>query len=295
MKTVIIVHVLPQEIDWFEWQCKQLHTGRHYLSSTDTIVFDITLNFNLVEWGFSSMQRDFFISKLNKCVHLLEWNKNISICTRFNSDILGIDDARRNAIRLYNNQTDNFIYLDPDLIFRPETLAYLIEAARNIKEDYYIISPQLTKLWDSTWDVLCSEDYSFEEYGFERTQDPFDILNDISGIMFGPTLLPIPVFKFGGGWFNMISAKLLWKTDIPDSFGPYGIDDTYVMHCCELMKQKGISVQQYVLENLIVAENYKFRDNPYEDYLQIIDRKSQYRNIAETNMGLELRKFASTI
>jgi hypothetical protein len=124
---------------------------------------------------------------------------------------LGIDDKRRSSIRISN--PDNFIYLDCDIIFKPETLAYLMSAAKTINNEYYIISPQTPKLWDYTWDVLVNEYYSKNDYGFEKVFNPYDVLVAEYGDV---ELIPINTFKFGGGWFNLISNSLLKKKDIPD-------------------------------------------------------------------------------
>jgi hypothetical protein len=102
-------------------------------------------------------------------------------------------------------------------------------------------------------------------------------------------------FKFAGGWFNLLSSKLLKTTDIPDSLGPYGLDDTYVMKCCEIMKQKNINVQQYVLEGEIIIENFKYRWNPYKDFLHLNIKSREYQKNAEQNILSELEKFKNKI
>jgi len=60
---------------------------------------------------------------------------------------------------------DVIIYLDCDIIFKPETLALLINGSKTIDNEYYIISPQTPKLWDWTWDVLVNQLYQNEQYG----------------------------------------------------------------------------------------------------------------------------------
>jgi hypothetical protein len=283
MTTQIIVHLLPHEIDWFEWQAKQLKIGSVYIE--DKVVIDVTLNLNLINWGESHIPKQYFIDKFNQIKQYFDWCETLFEINQDNT-CLGIDDKRRNSIRKYT--PDNFIYLDCDIIFKPETLALLINSSKNVKDNYYIISPQTPKLWDFTWDVLVNNIYSKCPYGFEKIIDPYDILATDYGDI---SLSPINVFKFGGGWFNLISAELLKFTDIPDSFGPYGIDDTYVMYCCDIMKQKGKYAQQYVVNNLVIAENYKWRNNPYSQYLKIIDKKNEYRKQAEDNFQIELNKF----
>jgi hypothetical protein len=285
--TQIIVHLLPHEIDWFEWQAKQLKIGSCYIE--DKVVIDATLNLNLVDWSKSKLPKQFFIDKFFQIKELLH---EYELIFDINEDgtCLGIDDKRRNSIRKYT--PDNFVYLDCDIIFKPETLALLINGAKTVDNEYYIISPQTPKLWDETWDVLVNKSYQNEQYGFEKIINPYSILTQDYGDII---LSPINTFKFGGGWFNLISAKLLQLTNIPDSFGPYGIDDTYVMYCCEIMKQKQMNPQQYIIENLVIAENYAYRINPYLDYLDIIDNKNEYRKQAESNFNKELNKFNQII
>lgn len=287
MTTQIIIHLMPHEIDWFEWQAKQLKAGSCYIE--DKVIIDITLNLNLVDWDNSQVPKQYFIDKFNQINQLFDWCEVISEIDE-NNNCLGIDDKRRNSIRNYN--PNNFVYLDSDIVFKPETLALLINSAKTINNEYYIISPQTPKLWDYTWDVLVNNVYLNQPYGLERTIDPYSILNTDYGEV---SLSPINVFKFGGGWFNLISANLLKFTDIPDSFGPYGIDDTYVMYCCDIMKQKQLNPQQYVINNLVVAENYKYRSNPYSQYLKIINKKDEYRVQAENNFGIELNNFRNRI
>jgi len=283
MITHIIVHLLPHEIDWFEWQAKQLKIGSTYIE--DKVLVDITLNLNLVDWKNSQFPKQYFIDKLNNIIKHFDWCET-TVDVNDDNTCLGVDDKRRNSIR--SSSSDNIVYLDCDIIFKPETLALLINGAKQIKNEYYILSPQTTKLWDWTWDVLVNEKYINDLYGTEKTIDPYHILTESYEDV---SLIPINVFKFGGGWFNLLSTKLLKLTDIPDSFGPYGIDDTYVMKCCDIMKQKQLNPQQYVVNNLVVAENYKYRNNPYVFYLKTIDKKDEYRIQAENNFQIELNNF----
>ncbi len=82
------------------------------------------------------------------------------------------------------------------------------------------------------------------------------------------------------------------KTGIPESFGHYGLEDTYVMWCCELMRQKGNIVSQFVLENLIVGEIHKNRtNNTIKKFISSKDRKLEFKKIAEDNFEKELNLF----
>jgi hypothetical protein len=291
MTTQIVIHLLPHEIDWFEWQIKQLKQGSYYLEENDKVIIDVTLNLNLINWDHSQLPKQFFIKKFNQIKKLCDWCETQFIVDE-EDKCLGCDDKRREAIR--STTADNILYLDSDLIFKPELLSYIICAAKIVEEPYYIISPQTIKMWDNSWDVLVNKKHINTPADMEiyHNTDPFKSISDpIEDI----SIVPINQFKFGGGWFNLLSTKLLKLTDIPDSFGPYGIDDLYVMVCCDIMKQKGYNVQQYILEGEIVTENFKYRWNPYQEFLYLINKQNEFRKQAESNLAIEIKKFINKI
>jgi len=291
MITQIVIHLLPQEIDWFEWQVKQLKQGSYYLEEDDKVIIDVTLNLNLVDWNQSQLPKQFFIDKFLQLEKICDWCETQFIVDEENK-CLGCDDKRREAIRL--TIADNILYLDSDLIFRPESLKYMMDASKIIPSEYYIISPQTVRMWDSSWDILTHKNHLSTPATMENyyNNDPFKIISDnVESI----NITPIDQFKFGGGWFNLLSTKLLKLTDIPDSFGPYGIDDLYVMICCDVMKQKQYNVQQYVLEGIVVIENFKYRWNPYKDYLYLINKQDEFRTQAELNLKSEINNFLNRI
>jgi len=291
MVTQIVIHLFPHEIDWFEWQIKQLKQSSCYLEQDDEVIIDVTLNLNLVDWNNSTIPKQFFINKFKQIEKICDWCECFFIIDE-NNKCLGCNDKRRKAIR--TTTADNILYLDSDLFFSNTLLKNIIESTKLIDIDYYIISPQTVKMWDDSWDVITNQKYLNIEANIETyyNNDPFKtITNDIDEIY----LKNINGFKFAGGWFNLLSSKLLKITDIPDSLGPYGVDDTYVMKCCEIMKQKNINVQQYVLEGEIIVENFKYRWNPYEDFIHLNIMSREYQKNAEQNMFLELEKFKNKI
>jgi len=286
MKTQIVVHLLPQEIDWFEWQSKQFKQGSYYLDDDDEIIIDVTLNLNLVNWQESSMPKQFFIDKFNQLKQFWDWAE-----VKFEVDqegkCRGCDDKRRDSIR--TTTADNILYLDCDLIFRPETLKYMLNASRSVDSEYYILTPQVVRLWDDTWDVIVNDRYLMKPFGQGyKEEDPFAaVLSTVDEV----GIRRVPFFKFGGGWFNLLSTKLLKLVDVPDSFGPYGVDDTFVMMCSSEMTKKGYKVLQYVVTELIVAENIKYRCNPYINFLSLINKQDEFRKIAEDNLPREVQNF----
>ena len=104
MTTQTIIHLFPHEIDWFEWQAKQLKAGSYYLE--DKVVIDVTLNLNLVNWDKSQIPKQYFIDKFNQIKQIFDWCETIFEINE-NKTCLGIDDKRRNSVRQYS--PDNFM------------------------------------------------------------------------------------------------------------------------------------------------------------------------------------------
>ena len=292
MKLQIVTHLLPHELDEFERQLTVL--SREVIDSHE-VTLDVTLNLNTVDWNKTQIPKDFFIDKfesLSKYVTHTSWARNYIFDVDDHGSCRGINDKRRNSVRKYGKDVDAFIYLDSDLVFPPATLSYSIHCATQVKNKYYIISPQITKIWDQTWDHLVNHQFINNKYGSEKTINPhFEVnrksyLNHINLIKCDPT-------KFGGGWFNLISSNLLTFTDIPDALGPYGVDDTYVMFAAQIMKVNNIDFQQYLMEHIIVAENYLLRHNSYKDYITYFEDRNNFKSNAEASLGDCLRDFVN--
>lgn len=286
MKTQIIVHLMPYEIDWFEWQAKQLKVSSHYLKSDDNITLDITLNLNFVDWNDSKIPKEFFIEKFNHCIDTcFDW---CDVIKDINTDktCLGCADKRRTSIRTYKD-VDAFIYLDADLIFSPLTLKLLLDSAKLVNNEYFIISPQIPKLWDDSWNVLMNSTYADFPWDNKTFIDPYTVITTVYG---NPLLKPISNFKLGGGWFNLISTNLLRLIDLPDSFGSYGPDDTFLMYGAQILKQAGYDVQQWVVENLVVSENHKYRVNSYTNLLVNTNDRNKFREDSDTKLIEEVHK-----
>ena len=76
-------------------------------------------------------------------------------------------------------------------------------------------------------------------------------------------------FKFASGWCNLLSADLFRDLiDFTYDLGHYGPDDTFIMFLLDYYKFKqGKDINQYILKNVIVTENYKHNLNVYKNYI----------------------------
>jgi hypothetical protein len=282
----IVIHILPQEIDQLEQLLIHLKKSSIYLKQEDYLV-EVVLNTKLTDWSKSKLDEQFFINKFD----LLEQLTNSWCETKFevsDGTILGCNDIRRRALR--TSKADYIMYLDADNIFS-ESLLYHLKSYTDYlltQDGYNILVPEITRLWDDSWDVITNQNYLQIEASHKNyfNRDPYNVdfnSNDVS-------INPINTFKFAG-WGTCIPTKLRNIIDIPDSLGSYGLDDTFVMMVCLKLKSKGHNIQQYTLQNEIIIENNKFRFNPYQNYLTNIDKREEFKNQAHNNFNLELQKY----
>jgi len=288
----ILIHILPQEIDQLEQTLIQLKKSSKYITDEEFLV-EIVLNTNLTNWKNSNFPKDFFITKFNNLEHLTKSWATTNFWISENNEVLGCTDSHRIAGR--KNTADAFIWLDVDIIFSDTLLYNMVESYKILKnqKEYFIITPETTRIWDETWDVITNTNAFQEEASHKNyfSRDPYLT----TGLIGEPYLKEINEFKFASGWFTLLSSALVKKIDIPDIMGSYYMDDTFIMECCRLGKEKNFIVQQYVLSNEIIIENNKFRYNPYKDYLDNIDRKEEFMVIARNNFYPAIFNFLNTI
>lgn len=286
----ISIHVLPQEIDQLEYQLLQLKQNSNYLSSENKVIVDVVLNLNLVDWEESLISKFFFIDKFKNLEKLTQTWAETKFDVNEDGSIQGCVSHRRKIVN--ETQSDAILLLDTDIIFSPTLLSHLVSSINILKNDYpyYILTPQTTPMWDNSWDVIINDQFKNDGIHF-LNRNPYkyaQCLGDVS-------IRPINGFKFGGGWATLISTPLFKYIGVPESLGHYGLEDTYIMICSQIMKQKGININQFVLENEIIVEDHLFRFNPYKNYLSIIDKREEFKQIAHSNFQNEINKFGKLI
>ena len=274
MKIVISIFCLPYEIDELENTINQLKKASYYLTNKEVEWYlDVTMctSSDMVNWGKSSLPKKFFEEKLMKISTSTDW------CVKYfrtSDTIKGCVSQRRESIKSHKD-AHYFIWLDTDIIFDERTLSYVENSIIGVKDiTYSIITPELVRIWDNTWDVLVNKNFINEKVGYQKIADPYEcsgLKGDVSLERVENIKSPQSRFKFAGGWFTCISASLLNKVGVPESFGHYGYEDTFIMVACEKLVRTGEDIQQFKIKNLVVCENYKYRDNHH--YLNGISAK----------------------
>ena len=295
MKVVISIFCLPYEIDELENTLNQLRRASYYLSGKNEWVLDVTMctSDKMVNWNKSSISKKYFEDKLLKMSSQVDW---CSKYFRTSDTILGCVSQRRESIKEHK-EVDYFIWLDTDIIFDERTLSYFENSMESVIDitGLSIITPEIVRIWDNTWDCIVNENFLDKPLDYQKTNDPYKdsgIKGDVTVESVRNNFQNQPRFKFAGGWMTCLSGDLVRRIGVPESFGHYGYEDTFIMWASEkLIQSEQLDIQQFKLKNLVVCENYKYRSNyHYLNNLSAYDKREEYRKIAESNFKEELDK-----
>ena len=250
MNIKILTHIMPWEIDYALLSFSQLKKVQKHIPEGVNIEFENVLNLssNIINWDKSKIPKEYFIEKYNdicKGFNIIKINPKI-----MDSDIFyGHLDFQKEVI---TSSTDYYIPFCPDMYFGEYLIPYMIESIKNIPNKNFIITPQVTKRWDSSWDILVNEYFNHIPYSNCYDLSCYDICNINNSTP--PELIPLDRFKYAG-WFDCYS-KEIWETFCPvwDEWKGYGAWDTYSMITLSLLKQKGYDIQQYLIKGQVISE-----------------------------------------
>lgn len=307
MKTQIVMHILPREIDQCYRLIHDLKRSSYFLSKDDKIILDLTLNLSdhYTNWNDSKLTKEFFIEKFKYIEKVSTFENHFKI----SHEITGINSVRRKALR-ENSDVTHFLWVDVDMFINQTCLYMALEAAKSVIDDYSIISAELIQGWDPSWDVISNPKTRntprvYHEDGITAdrskslwgTTDPYDMYME-NNIDKEPSLRKTDTIKFGGGLFNLFNADLLRLIDIPDSFTHYGLDDTFIMVGSQMMKQLGYNINQYVLEDVNILEDHWYRENVYDKFLTLTDYKkvkNDFKQVANQAWPHEIKKLQNKL
>jgi hypothetical protein len=287
----ILIHTLPHEIDQLEQLLIRLKYNSNYLTSGEKILVDVVLNCNLVDWDASLLPKSFFTNKFNQLEQLTKTWADTKFEINEDGTIQGCVSHRRKSIK--ETESDALLILDTDIFFSNTLLYFIYNAIETLKNEnpYFILTPQTTPMWDNSWNLIVNNEFKNDGIHFQ-SRDPYKYAQHLSDNVL---INSIDGFKFGGGWATVISTQLAKKIGIPESLGHYGLEDTFIMHCSQMMLQKGLYVTQYILENEIIVEDHLYRFNPYKEFLTVINKQEEFKKIAHENFQEELIKFGNLL
>ena len=282
MKYHLSIHLFPYEIDNYQTFIHQLRRNLNY--TKDEIIFSPCLNLShyFYDWDNSTLPSDYFINRFNELNNIVKEKCKIDETISWGEKILGGLSCKVSSLEKYKEEVDAFLWFDSDIIFPDNTIAMLIEGHK-LDPHHCIVSPQIVRLWDDTWDVLVNKDYintppSYEDYfafdGYDlykhKNEDILLIKNQQG-------------FKFAAGGGTLLSSDLFKDyINLTYHFGHYGsADDTFIMGVLDYYKFiKNKNINQYIIQNLVVTENHKHNLNQYNG---LIEKKPNTKTKEEFN------------
>ena len=243
---------MPWELDHALLFADKLKRSLYYIESTDHVYIDIALNLSssIIDWDASILKKDFFIEKFNVIIDILKNKATLRHKIYDGSDVYGHLDLQREAIE---SHIDAYLYICPDISFHEHLLFYLLAAAKTITNEYYLITPQIFKCWDNSWDLLVHPTFLHSIPTSKCIDvDIHEIEHQLVGSNVEPTVKKLDDFKFAG-WFDFYNKNFIEKlVPVLDEWHGYGPWDLYSLHVCQYAKNNNVDIAEYVLENQLI-------------------------------------------
>lgn len=299
IRGLVSIFAMPQELDDLHLTLYNLKRNVSMLPHDVEMDIDLTfcMSAEITDWDATKLPREYFLDKFYTLSPLWDWSKSPRIHVEFNTAILGCVSQRRWSLDRAD-EYDFTLWLDTDVFFKDTTLLYLAASFQAVKVEglsNFIITPQFVKQWDTSWDILVNESYHNEVLLYHEKADIFnETLLDHGEV----SLMPIPTYKFAGGWCTLLSNDLLKLIGVPESLGHYGLEDTFIVEASKVMQSYNLpnTPRQYVLANHLVGETYVHRCNDHmKKFVVSRHRKEEFREIATRAFGSELLKFRDRV
>jgi hypothetical protein len=280
MNIKIFTHLMPWELDDAFQTFNKIALSQKYINPEDTLYIETCLNLSdyIIDWSKSELPKKFFIEKYEYISQALyECNHKTHI---YQGDKLyGHLDFQREVIEPH---IDYYMPSSPDIYFHQHAIFYLIEGAKCIKDDYFLITPEIPKLWDSSWDLLTNKNFKNDEHSNWRNQSIYDIIYISENIKESPRIEKLNDFKLAG-WLDLYSKNFYEKL-VPtfDDWHGYGPWDYFGIIVSKIAKDKfNVNINQYVLRNQVIFDKdigifqNKKTPNLYKKYLYMNDVPNQ--------------------
>ena len=292
-KTKIVYYAFPFHIDMLERTILQLKRASKFSNTKEYLCLDIVLDLSDVNfnWDRITIPKQFFIDKFKYLEKYCDFCLEVNF--QYNSNFKSSGEHQRKVLN-DNDGEYNLIWLDPDIHF-PTEIFYILENVIPVVEQdtsTYMITPQIAKWWDPSWNVISNKEYINSPVEFDNI-DVFDLETkcDVENI----GIIKNYNHKFAGGWFNYHSKDLTKLMKLPDSIGIFHHIDLFQQEKFKILNKKGYDIPQYVLENCIVLEDRKYyHKNEYLTKHVPLNKNgsaySQDPNLIFKNVQTELKK-----
>lgn len=289
LKSKVLIQIFPlvKDIDYLERTLLLLRQNAAHLDTEKYhVILDVSLPVGdyLTDWDSSILKQDYFITKFEHLKKYGDWCAEAYFKVDYSTK--GILDCFTQNLKKYKD-VDDIILLETDIIFNRYTLSTLLESAREVRSitSEYIITPEHTKLWDDSWDIVVNSRFISKPQHYRNIGDAID-----DTVLIDPNIYLTPLifgnnkhFKFGGGWFTLYSKRLVDNIGFPDTLQGYGGLDNFIITYC----YKTQTPIQYVVRNLVVTEDCKYtRPTLYDEYVKSFNRRKDYYDINNSIMDV---------
>ena len=284
---------MPYEIDYALLSYAQLKKSRYHIPDDVEIEIDTVMNCSnyLIDWDKTRLPKEFFTQKFNDLEILLkDYKVNSKIYE--GDECYGLLDMQRDSYC----DADYYINITPDMYFSEHLLALMIESTKVIKNKYYVVTPEIHKMWDHTWDEITNQRYMDVPYAEWNSTDVYDIRHHMKTDDADVRLEPTQRSKWA--WWLDLYNKAFYEDFAPvqdDWFG-YGPWDWWSLMLTEHAKEKGVDFQEYVLRGQTIFEypigslKGKGFVSYHKDFMHLRGNAPQQRERFEANMGLYLER-----
>jgi len=293
MKVKISYHIMPYEIDYALLSYMQLKKSRYHIPDNIDIEIDTIMNCSnyLIDWDKTILPKQFFIQKFNDLnVLLKDYTVNPKIYE--GDECYGLLDIQRESYC----GADYYINITPDMYFSEHLLALMLESTKLIKNKYYVVTPEIHKMWDNTWDEITNQRYMDVPYAEWNNTDVFEIRHNMK--MDNDDIRLEPTQRSKWAWWLDLYNRAFYEDFAPvqDDWYGYGPWDWWSLMLTEYAKARGADFQEYVLRGQTIFEypigslKGKGFVSYHKDFMHMRGNAPQQRQRFESNMQLYLER-----
>jgi hypothetical protein len=272
----------------------QLKKTFYHLPKDVEVEIDTVMNCSnfLIDWNKTKLPKEFFIQKFNDLnVLLKDYKVNSKIYE--GDECYGLLDMQRDS---YCKDADFYMNITPDMYFSEHLLPAMFEATKYVNNEYYVITPEIHKMWDHTWDEITNQRYMDVPYANWNDTDLFEIRHNMK--MDGADLILEPTQRSKWAWWLDLYNKAFYEDFAPvqDDWYGYGPWDWWSLMLTEYAKARGVDFQEYVLRGQTIFEypigslKGKGFVSYYKDFMHLKGNAPQQRERFEANMELYLQR-----
>jgi hypothetical protein len=252
MNVKLTMHLMPWEIDNALLTFTQLKKSYYHLPEDANVTIETVLNLSskFVDWNESKLPKEFFIAKYDDLSLLLSDYNHIKRIYD-GDEIYGFLNLQKESI---SEEVDYYVGVCPDMYFSEHLLALLIESTRVIKSEYFVVTPQIYKKWDNTWDEITDENYLSVPYSDWDKADVYKTIHEIESNQNEMSLVPVNKSKWAW-WFDLYNKKFYEELcPVQSDWQGYGPWDWYSMMLSEKALNAGVNFQQYLLKGQTILD-----------------------------------------